>query len=453
VHVAAIPRQAGEKPQECSVAVNPRDPKNVIVSYQQAVGDGSDHYPDTRDDGHVAWSADGGKTWTIAPGTTDKRYQKWFDAMVTFDLHGHAFVAYIGMDQITMTTHEGEFVRRSLDGGRTWEAPITLIDHPGGHEKLMDHFPNIVADNDPGSPHAGSLYEVWDRILADGGEEIIFVRSTDDGKTWSAPRAISKHPVRLAHTMAVGHDGAIYVMYALEGGNEDEIWLEVSHDGGQTFDAPLPVTRTKANAIKSKVRYVDVNNFPRAGGWPLMAMDPRGSGRLFVVWGDFRNGDRDIFATTSTDGGHTWTPPVRVNDDPISNGRDQVMEWLAVDPTDGAAYVIFYDRRDDPKNLLPTVTLARSSDGGRTFTNYAWSTNTSDPTQATLGDYIGLAAQGGYVYGAWPENAPEAKGLPKREPRNFKIDEYETSDREWPFGPTIMRVGIADFRTAPSAKQ
>src|SRR5690349_20820081 len=167
-HVATLPRRPGDKPQETSVAVNPRDPLHVIVSYQQAIGEGSDHYPDTRVDGHVAWSTDGGKTWGLGQGMGEEAFRKWFDAAVTFDLHGHAFVAYLVMDNVSMTDREGELVRRSLDGGKTWEKPITLIEHPAKHEPLLDHFPNIVADNNAGSRHAGNLYEVWDRILEVG---------------------------------------------------------------------------------------------------------------------------------------------------------------------------------------------------------------------------------------------------------------------------------------------
>jgi len=62
---------------------------------------------------------------------------------------------------------------------------------------------------------------------------------------------------------------------------------------------------------------------------------------------------------------------VRVNSNPLHDGTDQFMQWLAVDPVSGAANVIFYDRRGDPENKSATVTLARSSDSGKSFMNYA----------------------------------------------------------------------------------
>ena len=228
-------------------------------------------------------------------------------------------------------------------------------------------MPNIAADNNPASPHAGALYVVWDRqtFSADKSKialeksEMILVRSTDDGKTWTAPKAFTQpYPTTLGHTTAVANDGTLYVMFAVLRDAAWDMMLTVSKDGGETFSPPAPVARSDSG---SNV----VANFPRPGGWPIMALDPRGSGKVFVVFGDSRHGDRDILCTTSSDGGTTWSAPVRVNDDPKGNGRDQVMQWLAVDPKDGAAYVIFYDRRSDPKNLLPTVTLARSTEHGR----------------------------------------------------------------------------------------
>jgi len=98
-----------------------------------------------------------------------------------------------------------------------------------------------------------------------------------------------------------------------------------------------------------------------------------------------------FFCSTSTDGGKKWSAPVRVNNDPVHDGADQFFQWLAVDPIDGAANVIFYDRRGDPKNRKQTVTLARSTDGGASFQNYGWTTEPFEAGEVFFGDYSGIA--------------------------------------------------------------
>src|SRR5262249_6955095 len=87
VRLIELPRSDGDKPQEPFVAVNPRDPSNVIVSYHQAIGEGSDHHPDVRVEVQIASSKDGGATWSIAD-CTHPGYRVSIDAAVGFDLHG-----------------------------------------------------------------------------------------------------------------------------------------------------------------------------------------------------------------------------------------------------------------------------------------------------------------------------------------------------------------------------
>jgi hypothetical protein len=375
---------------------------------------------------------------------------------VAFDARGHAFLVYIGMDNMSNKTRNGEYLQRSVDGGRTWEAPIPLIEQPEGNEPIFNHIAHVVADNDPASPYAGRIYALWNRNLAQKNE-IMLARSTDDGKTWSQPRAIST--AGNLESIAVSQDGTLYAMYSFWDPSEkspswDRDWkteLAVSHDGGETFGDRIPAVQASSRPNPNPNSGCNAYQFPRGCGWPVMALDPRRSGRLFIVWGDYRYGDRDIFSATSDDGGRTWSSAVRVNDDPRSNGRDQLMQGVAVDPTDGAAYILFYDRRGDPKNLLPTVTLARSADGGRTFTNYAWSDTRSDPKQACLGDYIGLAAQNGRVYGAWVENMPREQKASQKPPQKVVSGDMMLDERWWPFGPSAIRIGMTVFPTTAAA--
>jgi hypothetical protein len=421
--VVTLPRGADDQPQEASVAINPLDPDNAIVSFHQAVGEGGDHHPDVRVEARIAWTADGGQTWALADDTSHPEYRVSIDATTTFDARGNAYLVYIGMNEMSFAGRHGEYVLRSTDGGRTWGPPVGLVERGEG-EQLLEHYPNLAAGD-------GAVYMVWDRIKSDWAVELNIVKSMDGGETWSNPRVISRHDGGIGHTTTVGADGAIYVMYV----TDNEIFVTASRDRGATFDEPVHVTRSTPSSGQTWA----ASDFPRACGLPVVQVDPS-SGRVFGVWGDHRFGDSDILCTTSDDGGRTWSEPVRVNDDQRGNGRDQVMHWFAVDPIDGSANVVFFDRRDDPENLRPRITLARSTDGGRTFANHALS-DSLDPNAACLGDYIGIAACDGRVYAAWPENL----GEPRPDLHVVTSGDMTLDERDWPWGPTALRVASIEF--------
>jgi hypothetical protein len=123
---------------------------------------------------------------------------------------------------------------------------------------------------------------------------------------------------------------------------------------------------------------------------------------------------------------------------------------MAVDPSDGSAYVVFYDRRGDPQNRKQIVTLARSTDGGKTFSNYAWTDDPFDAQNVFMGDYTGLAALNGRVYGVWTEKpavpvtgSQRGPGAAQAIPRN--------SAEYWRLRGTVIRVGVADFSAGKNA--
>src|SRR4051794_16791209 len=95
--LTTLPRAAGEKPQEIALAVNPRDAWNVVLSYQQADGPGSDHHPGIPVRVKVAWTADGGGEWTVVDASHPD-YRVSIDAHIAFGPSDVAYLVYIGMD-------------------------------------------------------------------------------------------------------------------------------------------------------------------------------------------------------------------------------------------------------------------------------------------------------------------------------------------------------------------
>jgi hypothetical protein len=147
-----------------------------------------------------------------------------------------------------------------------------------------------------------------------------------------------------------------------------------------------------------------VSGISRANGMPVTACDAGASpyrGTIYVGWGDQRSdtSDSDVFLSRSTDGGETWSPALRVNDD--LSGRHQFFPWMAVDQATGSLWFVFYDRRLT-RGDTTEVWCARSNDGGRTFRNFRVSDSAFTPVaDVFFGDYTNIAASGGKAYPIW----------------------------------------------------
>jgi hypothetical protein len=106
--------------------------------------------------------------------------------------------------------------------------------------------------------------------------------------------------------------------------------------------------------------------------------------------------------------------------------------------------VLFYDRRGDPQNRKQIVVLARSTDDGASFTNYAWTSEPFDASGVFFGDYTGLAAFDGHVYGVWMEKPPQ-----QTETASDSEDKDAQEKDAKPKAPkpsgTVVKVGTADF--------
>lgn len=406
---------------EPSIAINPANPQQLVVAFQTGA--------------HVAYSRDAGAHWQMASGTSPRNYAVSGDVSVAYDDHGHAFLCYIAFDKLGTdeywghnATRNGVFVRRSPDGGETWNHPaVPVAEHKTEPGIPFEDKPTILADNTDG-PYAGNLYVGWTQFTLTQSV-ILFSRSVDGGMSWSKPMRISTEAglprddngAVEGFSGVAGPDGTIYAVWA----DGTHIVFTSSRDGGRTFSPSRGV-------IPIAPPYFHIAGVDRTDGFPAISIDPHGgngAGLLYVTWSDYRNGDVDVFCSTSADRGRTWSPPVRVNSNPAHDGTDQFFQWLAVDPVTGAANLIFYDRRNDADNRTAVVVLARSTDHGRSYQNYVWMEKPFDPNNDFIGDYTGIAAYNGRVYGVWTEERPRSV----------------RHQSEGPLHRTIVRLGIADF--------
>jgi hypothetical protein len=254
-----------------------------------------------------------------------------------------------------------------------------------------------------------NIYVTWTQFDQYGNPDpelksnIMFSRSFDGGMSWSPALRINKisgdcidsDNTTEGAVPAIGPEGQLYVAWAGPAGlvfdrslDKGDTWLE-----DDIFVSDIPGGWDYA-----------IPGIYRANGLPVTTCDTSGgpyNGTIYINWSDQRNGtdDTDIWLVKSTDGGNTWSQPVRVNDDPP--GKQQFFTWLAIDQTNGYLYFVFYDRRNYDDNNTD-VYMARSTDGGETFTNFQVSEEPFVPNpNIFFGDYTNVTAHNNVIRPIW----------------------------------------------------
>ncbi|MDH5266028.1 MAG: glycoside hydrolase, partial [Betaproteobacteria bacterium] len=388
---------------EPSLAANPANPDHLLAMWQQ------DRWSNGSARGLVsAVSFDGGASWNARPmafsrcgggaapngGDFDRATDPW----VSFGPDGTAWAMSLSTTGASSAPGSANamLVARSTDGGRTWGNAVPLIADTVG---FFNDKNTLTAD----PFDARYAYAVWDRLADAGGGPAMFARTVDAGASWEPARAIfdpGSSSQTIGNLVVVPASGEL-VNVALQidqRGNTRTAWVIAmrSADRGQTWSEPVRI----AVFLGIGARDPETGAVIRDGAIiPQAAAGP--GGMLHVVWQDarFNSGARDGIAySRSTDGGLTWSAPVRVNPNPAVPAFTPTVHVLA----DGTIGVTYFDLRDNTANrsTLPTgYFLARSTDGGTTWTE----TRLAGPFDLAtapnanglfLGDYMGLAGSG-----------------------------------------------------------
>jgi hypothetical protein len=369
-NVRTHPATPTEFEEETAIAAHPTDASNLVALWQ----DGAIHH---------CWTTDGGQAWQcqlmdLGSGTTA------FDPAIAVDSSGTYFAAMISWNNYAVV------VAKSTDGGQSFGSFKTLS--PAGGDK-----PYLAID-----PANDNIYVVWAEAPAEADIQVHFARSTNGGNSYGNPVMISNGTDAANGALpAVGPNGEIYVVWGFADPH-DRLWFDRSLDQGNSWLDPDILIDTYVQPRSP------LNGDFRNPFVPAIAVDRTGGalrGRIYVVWADQRHGDPDILLSYSDDQGDTWSAATRVNDDSIGNDADQWFPWVVVDDN-GHVQVTFLDRRDDPDGFLYAMYLATSTDGGVTFgPNIRVSDGVYGPSNdGFLGDYTGAAVSpDNRIHPVWPD--------------------------------------------------
>ena len=360
---------------EPSVAVNPRNPRNLLGACMVWHGNQVEHEVIA-----TYASFDGGRAWR-SNGALPMPHHTMFadDVSVAFDPAGRGFVCATAIT----STGRGVYLWRTDDGGVSFRGPIPVVTRV-----FVDHPWLAIA------PDRGNMHAVW---VAFDHQALGYTRSLDGGATFDAARAIpAADGTGINGPMAAaGRDGLVAAIYALDangpgrGGGDTTMQIGVvcSANAGQSFAAPVTLGTSAFDiALPGDVH---------PGSSPAIAAAPnhRALYAAFVTH-EPGAGHSDVMVTASVDRGRSWSTPAAAT--PPDN-RIYFQPQLAVDRSGRVALSAFAlaDARIDtvlfrsPARRLsfgpPLTVTTRSFDpalgvqGGK---HGAW----------WVGDYQGLAA-------------------------------------------------------------
>lgn len=300
----------------------------------------------------------------------------------------------------------GLYSHYSTDFGISWSNQKTIT-----NDDL--ERATMTSDVHPSSPFYGRSYAAWVKFTSN--YPINFAFTDDGGVNWSAPVQINNPSPRGAGgDITMGPNGKVYVCWArvtpVSPFTEDYVGVASSTNGGSTWQ----VTENAFDMNGINGLFPQKGNI-RVNGLPDIAVDttvgPR-NGWIYIITTQKNlapaGSDPDVILNRSTDGGLTWSAGIRVNQDPVNNGKIQYFPAVHVDKQ-GGLNVIYYDDRNTTSDSSG-VFLARSENGGDNWREFEISDKNFKPLpigglgQGYQGDNISITSSNSSLWPVWMDN-------------------------------------------------
>ncbi len=367
----------GDAANEPSMAVDPTNRNRLTIGWRQF-----DTITSNFRQAGWGFSTDGGRSWTF-PGVLERGVFR-SDPVLDFDGAGRFFYNSLRVEGNDFWCE----VYASETSGYSWQAPVYA--HGGDKQWMSVDRSGGIGD--------GNIYSHWTSYFGTTGDAA-FNRSTDGGQSFDYPAVMPGSPYW--GTTTVAPDGTVYVAGVAQSGPQPVVvaWSTTAEDP----NAPLALDGSA---------YLDFGGVPSS----FLGFGPNPDGLLGQIWiaADHSGGPHhgnlylvgsvdpsgsdpvDVHFSRSTDGGLTWSAPVRINDDPAGSNNWQWFGTLAVAP-DGRIDVVWNDTRNATSGYDSELFYSFSTDGGLTWSvnepiSPAFDPNIGWPNQNKIGDYYEMVS-------------------------------------------------------------
>jgi hypothetical protein len=361
------------------------------------------------------YSSNGGATWgqtSLPLASTDSFHS---DPAVDWTSDGTAWAVTLGIKGNTLKVR----AYKSTTGGATWTFDTTISGSQRSTDKEL-----MWADHSATSAFKNTIYVCWHN-----GLPAYVNRRTSTG--WAAA------PIQVSGAestgTAIGCDvktnsaGDAFVFWPTTGNSR--IVVAKSVNGGASWGTPKVIATSKDSYDIGIPSFANRRALIYTSGG---AFKDATRNNVYVTWTDLSGNTgctapanepgtnaasackTRIWFSRSTDGGTTWSAPVKINDQASNN--DQFNQWLAVDETTGNIGVMYYDTVNDATRKKTDVYFQLSTDNGVT-----WGAATKVTTALTdetiagadsgnqYGDYNSLSGWANKFFPSWTDRRSGAK--------------------------------------------
>jgi hypothetical protein len=377
------------------------------------------------------------------------------------------------------------------DSKAAWEPPVLI---PSTSGAAFADKEQIWADNASSSPHFGNAYLCYANYrggpsVGSAAHDLLVATSRNGGDTWSRvqvagiPGSASGRWAVLSGasgcTIRTASDGTVYVFWLSwnQRLKQNGIYMSTSTNGGATFSPPRRLFQVVHTGVYDPVQgrnemdgitgaRDDLSDAPSVD---IANGAPTGAGatdQIVMTWVDGKDGlnNEHVMFTTSTDGGQTWTTPLRMVEEEIGHPSDRgFYSAPAISPNGEDVYLVYNaflepyktsaigPTNDRPlvgvvthADVAPNGTVGPFAELNRGASGDARGSSANALTDEFLGDYVYAVATNDYGAAVW-NDVRRAADCPAVDAYRMSLETGATVPTPAPEQACPVRFGNTDI--------